>query len=131
MITASNTASAAARHALIARGDRIVLLEFIDDCSMRLLFSGVGIGRDAAAHIARTKMAARSVHRITMSQIPITGSCLRLATRPRYFNGATSAFFFSIPLVAAVLPLLVLQQAALSAPHDEQVWVATDCLALP
>ena len=75
VITASNTASAAAWHALIARGDRIVLAEFIDGCSMRLLFPGVGIGRDAAAHIARTKSAASSVHRIAMSQIPITGLC--------------------------------------------------------
>lgn len=131
VITASNIASAAALQKLIARGDRIVGLEFIDGCSMRLLLSSSGIGRDAAAQIARTKMAASSIQRITMSQIPITGLCFGWRRDVPYFSGATSTSFFSMPLVAATLPLLVLQQAALSAPHEEQVCVATDCLALP
>lgn len=120
-ITASNTASAATWHVLIARGDRIVGLEFIDGCSMTFRFPGAGIGRDAAAQIARTKMAASSVQRITMSQIPITGSCLGWRCDVPYFNGATSTSFFSMPLVAVGLPLVVLQQAAISAPQDEHL----------
>lgn len=119
VITASNTASAAAWHAWIARGDRIAISEFIDGCSMSLLFSGAGIGRAAAAQIARTKMAASSIQRIAINQIPITAFCL--VSGPRYFNGATSTAFFSMPLVATVLPFIVLQQAADSAPQDEHV----------
>ncbi len=121
VITASNTASAAAWHAFIACGDRTAISEFVDGRSMSLLFPGAGIGRAAAAQIARTKMAASDIQRIAMNQIPITALRLWLVSGPRYFNGATFTSFFSMPLVATVLPFVVLQQAADSAPQDEHV----------
>ncbi len=73
VIAASNTASAAALQKLIARGDRIAISDFIGDDSMTSLNPGAGIGRAAAAQIARTKVTASSIQRIMMSQIPITG----------------------------------------------------------
>ena len=131
VITASRTASAVAWHTLIARGDRIVISEFTDCCSKRLSFSGLGIGRAAAAQIASTKMAAKSIQMIAMSQISITGLLFAVSNCPDYFSGAISVSFFSMPLVATELPLLVLQQASVSAPQLVHLWVATDCFALP